>query len=223
MRRLIAIALVSGVLFGAISSASAAPKPLTVFEDAAGDAGNADSGVPGFDYAGFDIASGSIAQNGKNLEFTVTHHQMLPTGTVPEAFRFIWNIFVNKEPYRFTVKRVDIGKPDAAQGQTTERVGRVDVNGHFRLEGECVTDSSLPIGFVNCPPVAYLDGRWEADKKSFTIILPLKLIKAKAGTVISMGSADNICGICWITHYAERSLNSTMIDSAAMSKSFKVK
>ena len=222
MKKITTLLLALGLVFGAGAAHAGKAKPVQVWEDAAGDAGNQDSGVPGVDQAGFDLATGSINKVGSNLEFTVTHHAMPPTGTAPEAFRFLWNIMVDGEAYRFTVKSADIGKPDVAGGSGQERVGRVDAQGHFRLEGECVTDSTLPVGFINCPPVAYLDGSWDPANKSFTIVLPLKTVKAKTGSVISFGGSANICGICWVTHYAERSLNTTIIDSAGQLVSYKV-
>jgi hypothetical protein len=220
MRKLTVVLMVSGLLWAAAAAAEAS-KPKTVWKDPSGDADlgqGVGQSIPG----GFDLASATIARNKNNLEFTVVHHDMPPAGSAPETFRFLWNISVGKEPYRFTVKSVDIGKPDVAGGQTTERLGRVDVQGHFRLEGACETVNTLPIGFVNCPPVAYLDGSWNPGEKSFTIILPLKTIKAKPGTMITQG-ADQICTICWVSHYAERSLSpTTVIDSTNQTVNYKV-
>jgi hypothetical protein len=78
---------------------------------------------------------------------------------------------------------------------------------------------------VNCPPVEYLEGTWDPASMSFTVLVPLKTIKAKKGSVIAAGGGSNavICSICWVTHYAERSLNSTLIDTAAMTTTYKVK
>jgi hypothetical protein len=224
MRKTISFIALAGLLLAFTGGANAAA-PKQVWEDVAGDADNG-QGLGASIPAGFDLASGSIARNGKNLDFTVAHHDMPPTGTFPEAFRFLWAFSVNgKSNYRLTVKSVDIGKPDVAAGQTDERVGRADVTGHFRLEGECVQDQSLPVGFVNCPPVAYLEGTWDAATMSFTVSVPMKTIKAKKGSFIAAGGGANagICSICWVTHYAERSLNATLIDTAAMATTYKIK
>lgn len=218
MKKLISLALAGGLLFGVIASAQAAP--IAVFTDVAGDAtmGQAPSSIP----AGWDLAEGAIERKGANIEFTVTHHDMPPTGSMPEFTRFLWNFNVGKTPFRLTVKSVDIGKPDVATQTGTERIGRVDAQGHFRLEGECATDSTLPVGFVNCPVVGYYEGSFDPSTKSFTAIIPMKDLKAKPGSVIS-GGGDNICIICWVSHYAERSLSpTTIIDAAAQAKSYKV-
>lgn len=217
--------IISSVLALAAFTASALPagaaKPMTVFEDTAGDA-NLGQGLPQSLPGGWDLAGGTIVKKGANLEFTVTHHDMPPAGSVPEATRFLWNFSVDgKNPYRLTVKSADIGKPDVVGGQTTERVGRVDVNGHFRLEGECVTDATLPVQTVNCPVLGYLEGTWDPASMSFTVIVPLKTIKAKTGSLILQGP-ENICTICWVSHYAERSLNNTIIDGAVQTIAYKV-
>ena len=220
MKKLIS-SLLALAAFTAFALPASAAKPVTVFEDPAGDADvgqGLGQSLPG----GWDLASGSLVKKGANLEFTVTHHDMPPAGSMPEATRFLWNFSVDgKSPYRLTVKSVDIGKPDVLGGQTSERVGRADVSGHFRLEGECAEDSTLPLVMVNCPVVGYLEGAWDAAAKSFTVIGPLKTIKAKTGSVLTQGP-DHICTICWVTHYAERSLNNTLIDSAVQTTSYKV-
>ena len=218
MKKLISLALVGGLLFGAIASAQA--KPTTVFTDVEGDAtleGNSPLSIPG----GWDITAGAVERKGKNILFTVTHGDMPPFGSMPEATRFLWNFTVGKTPFRLTVKSADIGKPDVIGGQTSERVGRVDLQGHFRLEGECVTDATLPLQRVNCPPLGYFNGSFDPATKSFTAIIPMKALKAKPGSVVGPGT-EQICTICWVSHYVERSLNTTVIDEAAQSGSYKV-
>ena len=222
MRKIVNLLLAGALVLGVVGAAQAGA-PTKVWEDPAGDADNAQgtgASIPG----GFDLAEGSITKNGANLEFTATHADMLPAGSAPEAFRFLWAFSVNGKNYRLTVKSVDIGKPDALAGQTSERVGRVDATGHFRLEDECVRDSTLPVGFINCPPLEYLEGKWDPASKSFTVIVPMKSVGAKTGSVIAGGTGEtaSLCQVCWITHYAERSLNTTVIDSAAMAGAYKV-
>lgn len=222
MRRTVHLMLAAAMLLTVAGAAQAGP-PQTVWEDAVGDADNAQglgASIPG----GFDLVEGSIAKNKKNLEFTVTHADMPPTGTVPEGVRFLWAFSVDGKNYRLTVKSLDIGKPDVLQGQTNDRLGNVDAAGHFRLEDECVTDSTLPVGMINCPPLEYLEGSWDPASMSFTVIVPLKSIKAKTGSVIAGGGGEtaSLCQICWVSHYAERSLSTTVIDSAAMATGYKV-
>ena len=49
MRKLIALALLGGLVAGVSGPADAGKaKPVTVFTDATGDAGNQDTGAPGF-------------------------------------------------------------------------------------------------------------------------------------------------------------------------------
>ncbi len=225
MRKLIASLVAAGLITGLVGAASAAPKQ--VMTDTAGDAGNQDSGIPGADQAGFDLVAASIDKVKTNLEFTVEHAAMPPNGALPEGFRFLWHIMVNaKDEFRFTVKSADIGKPDVIAQNGQDRVGQVWLNGVFRLE--TCAEEPLPavLTLVNCKTVEYLDGKFDPAAKTFTIIVPLKLIKAKTGSTIAggtFGSASSGCQICWIPHYAERSLTpATIIDSATQSVTYKV-
>ena len=225
MRKLIAAALAGGLLIGLLSPAYA--KPMTVMTDAAGDAGNQDSGVPGADQAGFDLLKAEMEQKGKNAEFKVTHAAMPPSGTLPEGFRFMWHFMVDgKHQFRYTVKSADIGKPDAVAGTGTERIGTVDVDGVFRLE-TCEEAPGPALTLVNCVTVEESGGVFDPATASFTIEVPLKSIKAKKGSTIAgstHAAGSTSCVICWVPHYAERSLTPvTIIDSAAMTGVFKVK
>ena len=220
MKKLTSVLLAGGLVFGMVAAANAAP--TTVFTDASGDAtleAQAPANLPG----GWDITEGSIERKGANLEFTVTHGDMPPVGSMPEATRFLWNFNVGKNPFRLTVKSADLGKPDPFTQTGTERVGRADVTGHFRLEGECVTDPGAGVGvqFVNCPVIGYYTGTFDPASMSFTAVIPMKDLKAKPGSKI-IGGASNICIICWVSHYAERSLDATIIDSAVQTGAYKV-
>ena len=218
MKKLVATIITGGLIFGAVATASAAPKKM--WADASGDAtlnGQTPASVP----AGWDLTEGAIERKGKDILFTVTHGDMPPMGSMPEATRFLWNFTVNGEPFRITVKSADLGKPDVVGSQTTERVGRVDVQGHFRLEGECVTDASLPLNRVNCPPLGYFSGSFDPASMSFTAVIPMSALKAKPGSAIGPG-VSNICTICWVTHVAERSVDATIIDSAVQTAAYKI-
>ena len=222
MRKLIAVVMAAGMI-GGFAGQGGAAAPKKVFTDPAGDAGNQDAGAPGFSEAGLDLVGGTITKKGANLEFTVLHASMPPAGSFPEGARFLWAFMVNsKSEYRIVAKSADIGKPDAVAGNGTERVGKAGLD-HFRLE-TCVHDASLPVGLVNCTTIEYITGKFNPAAKSFTAIVPLKTIKAKTGSVItgSGGDGAQICQICWITHVAERSFNTTRIDGAGQTVAFKV-
>ncbi len=219
-----ALAAVAVAAFAAPAGA-ADPKPVTVWEDDEGDADMSQGVAEPFVQAGFDITAGKIQRNGDNLEFVVEHSAMPPTGTPPETFRFLWAFNVGNTGYRITAKRGDVGDPDVLNNETTERIGRVDPNGHFRLEGDCKTEPAIVIlQPINCEPLAYVEGSWDPANKSFTVIIPLKAIKAKPGTKITGGAGDNtgICQICWVSHAAERSHSDTIIDTAVQTKAYKV-
>lgn len=223
MRRVASWIAVAGLVLGLVGTAGA--KPSVMWEDAAGDAGNQDSSLPGAAEAGFDITGGTIEKKGADLIFTVTHSAMPASKTLPEGFRFLWHFDVGKKQYRFTVKSFDIGKPDAVAGTGTERVGQVYADGVYRLE-EGYVDATLPLQLSQFEVLEYLEGSWDPAAKTVSWTMPLKALKLKPGSVINPGTGGSTatgCQICWIPHYAERSLTPhTTIDSAFQSMPYKV-
>jgi hypothetical protein len=217
------------VIIGLLGPANAAPKPVTVFEDVAGDADLAQGigqSIPG----GFDLLSGSIKKVGKDqLEFVVTHADMPPSGSVGEGFRLIWGLTVGSTQYEMTIKSLDVGKPDvvaSAMGQSpngAERVGQV-YQGVARVE-ECGT-ISLGINWSQCTAISYYDAVFDPAAKTVTWTIKMADVKAKAGTVIAGGAggrATTGCQICWVAQYAERSLTpNTIVDAAAQTIAYKI-
>ena len=210
MKKLLTLVLSGSLAFGLVGSANAG-KPATVFEDPAGDAGIeggtavGEHAVPGFDQTGFDLVSGHIARKGAGLVFTVVSAAMPATGSLPEGATFMWPFEVNGKRYRFMIKSQDVGKPDVVTQEGTDRVGRVDLEGHFRLE---TCESEGEIGFIGvnrCKLVAFEDGSFDPAAKSFSVEVPLAHIGASAGSlVIPDGTASQRCHPCWIMHTAER-------------------
>jgi hypothetical protein len=224
-----AMLLVAPVLPAGAKKKKAKPKPVVVMTDAAGDAGNQDTGAPGAAEAGFDMVKGIIGQKGKNVTFSVEHSQMPESGSLGEGFRLIWGLVVDGEVYEMTVKSLDVGKPDviaSAMGQSpngAERVGQV-YQGVARLE-QCGT-LSAGISWSQCTAVAYYDATFDAAKKTASWAIDMKTLKAKKGSLITGGGnrADTGCLICWVPQYAERSLTpQSIIDSAAPTKNYKIK
>ena len=228
MKRLFAIILAGGLLAGVIGTAEAAKlKQTKVFEDVAGDSGNAEQAqaIPGFDQLGLDLVGGSIATVGKNLRFTVTTAAMPANGFFPEGVRLLWNLNVGGTEYKFTVKSFDIGKPDVvAGGVGQERIGKVYANGVVRLE-EC-KEESVGITLVQCIASLYTEPKFDPAAKTITWEIPLTAVKAKKGTPIAAGTSGHAgtnCPVCFIAHYAERSLSpNTTIDAATISGIHKV-
>ncbi|HEV2756371.1 MAG TPA: hypothetical protein VG318_11425 [Actinomycetota bacterium] len=227
MRKIGTTLIAGALLFGLIGSAHAA-KPVTVFEDAANDAGNYQQGValPPATLAGLDLLSGTIVKSGADLEFTVTNAAAMPQfGSAPETFRLLWHINVGGEEYRFTIKSLDVGKPDVIAQEGTDRVGQV-YQGLARLE-QC-SEEALPavLTLVNCRATEYFEAAFDATAATITWKVPLAALKAKTGTIIaggSTGAASTNCQICWVPHYAERSLTpSTIVDETVMATPYKV-
>jgi hypothetical protein len=187
-----------------------AGRSTIVFEDPAGDAGIeggtaiGKNSIPGFDLAGLDLVSGQIDRVGDNLEFTVTHSAMPPTGALPEGAAFYWNFEVNGQNFRFTIKSQDVGKLHPLSQQGVERIGRVDVAGHFRLE-TCEPGGNISFfGWSRCDLIAMEEGSFDPPSKSFTVQIPLDDIGATTGSLIERtGGGSGRCKPCWIMHEAE--------------------
>ncbi|HEV2757356.1 MAG TPA: hypothetical protein VG318_16445 [Actinomycetota bacterium] len=224
MRKGIALLVAAGLSLGLAGSAGAGA-PVAVWEDAADDVAVNGNLVAGAGAAGVDLLKGEIARVGKDIEFKVTHASMPAPGSLPEAARFMWHFSVDGEQYRMTVKSVDIGKPDAIAQNGTERVGKVDTAGHFRVE-QCASDTTIPVTLNNCTAIAYYTGAFDVAGGTFAFEVPMADLKAKPGSLIAggtSGAAASGCQICWALHKAERSLTATTIlDAAAQATTYKV-
>jgi hypothetical protein len=226
MRKTGSILVAGMIVLGLVGSAHAG-SAVTVFEDPADDAGVTDQGVavPVATAAGLDLVSGTIAKSGKDLEFTVTHAAMPEGGSIGEAFRLLWHVNSGGNEYRFTVKSLDVGKPDVIAGDGQDRLGQV-YQGVARLE-ECV-DEALPavLTLVNCRVTETYEATFDVAAATVTWKVPLASLKAKTGTLIgggTTGAANTNCQICWVPHYAERSLTPrTIIDAAVQTVTYKV-
>ncbi|MEA2451778.1 MAG: hypothetical protein QOG04_488 [Actinomycetota bacterium] len=230
MKKTIALLASIGLIAMFTGTASAgAPKPVKVFEDAAGDADNNQGlgqSIPG----GLDLLGGTIKKASKTeLEFQVSMADMPPSGGIPEAFRFIWEIASGSEQFEFTVKSLDVGKPDVvatAMGQSpngVDRAGNV-YQGVARLE-QCGA-ISLGITWSQCTDVSIQPAVFDTAAKTITWTVKLADLKAKAGTIITGGTGPRSttgCQICWVAQYAERSLTPyTVIDFATQAVAYKI-
>lgn len=224
MRKIVTLLVGAGLTL-ALAGSAAAGKPVSVWEDAADDVAAGGNPVAGAGAAGIDLLKGEIARTGTDIEFKVTHASMPAPGSLPEAARFMWHFSVDGEQYRFTVKSVDIGKPDAIAGSGTDRIGKVDTAGHFRLE-QCTTDTTIPVNLNNCNPLGYFPGAFDVASGVFSFTVPMADLKAKPGSLIAggtSGASGSGCQICWALHTAERSLtDTTVLDAASQAVTYKV-
>ena len=235
MKKVLAASVAAAMLLVPALEAGAAkkkaPKAVTFFVDPSGDVGTVDTGpLPVGAEGGFDLTKGTVGQKGKNLTFTATHSQMPDGGTLPEGFRLIWGLHVGNEVYQLSVKSADIGKPDVVASaltqspQGTERIGTV-YEGVARLEQCGQVPAPAVLTFSTCQVLEYHTATFDAAKKSVTFEIPLKSVKAKKGTVVTGGGvlSDTGCFVCWVPHYAERSLTpKTILDNATPTKTYKV-
>lgn len=223
MKRAIGILISAACLAASMTSPAGAKLP-PMWEDPTGDTEFNGGATPGLDQGGFDLTGGYLVAQGKDLQFSVTHSAMPPNGSLPEGFRFLWAFSVGKVSYRITAKTADLGKPDAVGGTGSDRVGKVDAMGHFRLEGQCEDVDMTAFRAINCQQLAYLEGSFDPASKTLTVLVPMNVIKAKPGTVIGPGGGSEIaiCMICWVSHAAERSHQYTVMDYAFMTKTYKI-
>lgn len=225
MRKLLAVLAAGGLLIAANIPAKAG-LPQVVFEDAEGDAGIAaeDIALAPATEQGMDLVSSSLARVKKDLIFSVTMAGMPADGPPPEAFRMLYHFTVDGVEWRFTVKSLDVGKPDVVAQTGVDRIGTI-YEGLFRLE-QCVDDTTLPITLVNCNPVSYEEGSFDTASATVTWKVPLATIGAKTGSIIgptASATTDPPCQICWVAHKAERSLiPSTVIDYADLTTPYKL-
>lgn len=207
-------------------------RPVAVFIDPAGDAGNhyQSQSVEAASTAGFDLVKGIVGQKKKSITFTAVHSAMPDSGSLGEGFRLIWGLVVDGEIYQMTIKSLDVGKPDVIgtvltqTPQGDERVGQV-YEGVARLE-QCGTEETPAISFSKCSVLEYHEAVFDPAKKTASWEIPMKAIKAKKGTEIAGGGvlADTDCFVCWVPQYAERSLTPTsIIDAAIPTKIYKVR
>lgn len=216
---LAATAAVAAAVTLAVSTPASAGPVVVMFTDPVGDTGVNNTPAPGPvpGEAGLDLVKGTVQRVKNDLLFAMTMAKMPAQGSLPEAARLLYHFDVDGVGWRMTVKAVDVGKPDVIAQSGTDRVGKVDQAGHFRLE-QCASDTTLPLTLSQCKPVGYLKGKVDAAKATISWTLPMATIKAKTGSKLTAGTtgaAGTGCEICWVLHYAERSLTpSTVIDSA---------
>ncbi|HEX2057420.1 MAG TPA: hypothetical protein VHI71_03545, partial [Actinomycetota bacterium] len=216
MKKLLGATMVA-LLVGALAlpaGAAKAPKPVMVFEDAAGDAGNQGSSAPGAAEAGFDLVKGEISQEKKGeIKFTVTHASMPASGPPGEAFRFIWGFAVDGTQYEWTVKSLDVGDPDvittvaSQEPHGEERIGKV-YQGVARLE-ECGSVQAPVLSLAMCDAKAYYSVVFDPDSATMTWSVDTETLGTKKGSLITGGGGTRVatgCMICWVPHYLERSL-----------------
>lgn len=203
----------------------------TMFTDDSGDThvGVVEAQVPG----GFDLIEGKIKKVKNMLEFTVTHADMPPLGTLPESLRFIWAFSVDEADYRIVAKSADLGRQPYGVGGATDGPGEPSLDGHFRLEGECTFAKPVPgVDYVEptCALISYVEGAFDPASLSFSVNVPLRDIEGARGSVLGHAQGWNAvlpCPICWYDHERYSRLPtmwpySNVIDAAESYKQFKI-
>lgn len=198
MRGRLAISLVlavvlAGALLGPANLAAAAPKPVVVGTDDAGDWGAAqDPNIgPAGAALGQDLIEASIAMADKStVNFIIKVTMLPPNGGVPELSRYIWDFDVNGNFTELDGKWTNYsrGACDPTSGQCPPP--RDPGTQTFIVRGDCATDATTNV--TTCKELGVVKGVFDAAAGTITIAVPLAVIKAKPGSKIGPGT--NIFG-----------------------------
>ena len=167
------------------STPAAAGKLVKLGSDPAGDWGsNVDPGIgPIGNALGQDIIGAAIGSNKKTVTFVIQLNSLPPNGGAPEVSRYQWAFNVNGNAFELDGKYTNYSRgacdPTSGQCPPPRNPGMQP----FMLRGNCVSGT-----VVTCEELGFVQGKFNATKASISIPVPLKLIKAKAGSKIFGGT-----------------------------------
>lgn len=221
-----AAALATSMFAGStqMASAKAAPKPLTVGTDDAGDWGaTVDPTIaPIGDAMGQDLTSASIAFDGKNVNFVIGVNSLPPNGGTPEFTRYTWNFTVGKEHLELDGKWSNYTRGTCDPTAGTCPPPRDPGAQPFVVRGNCATDNTTPVALTLCEELALVHAIFDPAEGTITIPVPAEAISAKKGTKIAPGT--NIFGGTISAAPSAFLTNSSMpMDTLAVTKAFTVK
>jgi hypothetical protein len=174
-------------LGGAGNFASAAPKAMTVGEDASGDWGsNVDPTIaPIGDALGQDLVGASISGDSKTVNFTIHVNSLPPVGGVPEISRYTWDLNVDGKfvelDGKFTNYSRGICDPTSGSCPPPRDPGMQP----FFVRGNCAANEA---NVTICEEIGIVQASFDAAAGTITIPVPGKLIGAKKGSKITPGT-----------------------------------
>jgi hypothetical protein len=183
---LLVLGAVTAALMGGPNSAIAAGGAKGVAKDAAGDwalEGNAAVSPLG-DALGQDLLKGSIGmKNKKTLNFIIKVGNLPPTGGWPEVTRYIWSLSVDKKYVELDGKFTNYsrGACDPTSGQCPPP--RDPGQAPFLVRGDCEQIENTTV----CKEKGIVHATFKPASGTITIPVPMKMIRAKRGSVISAG------------------------------------
>jgi hypothetical protein len=195
MRRTIitlsALAVLAGLLAGpsgSVAQAAAKAKTVTVGTDPADDWGtNVDATfAPIGNALGQELVKAAIAKkDAKTLNFIITVASLPASGGVPEGTRYVWTMTVNGKLLQLDGKFTNYSRGACDPTASTCPPPRDPGSAPFMVRGNCTDNGGTA---VTCTEIGLVNGAFDTAKGTITVPVPLKLLGAKPGSKIAMGS-----------------------------------
>lgn len=209
-----------------IPTTAFAGKAIVVGKDPAGDWGQAAApdaaAEPALaaigDALGQDLVSASIGmKNKKTVNFIIKLTSLPAIGGTPEVSRYSWNFAVNGKAFELDGKFTNFSRgvcdPTAGSCPPPRNPGLQP----FFLRGKCTTVQNV----TTCQELALLHAKFDAAKKTITIPVSLKLLKARPGSQIK-GTAGTFGATITASPAAFLTSGSFPMDHLNTRKTFKV-
>jgi hypothetical protein len=198
-------------------------KPVVVGKDAADDwATNADATLAPLGNAlGQELTQASILKaNAKTLNFIIKVASLPPSGGVPEFTRYVWTMTVNSKLIQLDGKWTNYTRAACDPTAGTCPPPRDPGSAPFMVRGNCTDNGGAA---VTCEEIGLVHATFDAEKATITIPVPMKLLKAKPGTKIAMGSqaGSGFQGV-WAIPSAWASQGNMPLDEMMISKTYVV-
>lgn len=194
MRKTLAIMTVAGLVLGALAAPSAVAGkkkaksgPLVVGTDPAGDwgAGVDPTLAPVGDALGQDLVEATIEMADKEtVNFVMKLNSLPPTGGVPEASRYTWDMNVDGEFVELDGKFTNYSRgacdPTAGSCPPPRDPGPQP----FAVRGNCAANEA---NVTLCEEIGIVQATFDAGEGTITVPVPLEMINAKNGSKIDPG------------------------------------
>jgi hypothetical protein len=221
--------LVAAIAVGSLVPAEAAKKkkkpsgPVVVGTDAADDWGANQSPdlAPAAAPLGQELVEASIGMaDAKTVDFVITVAELPPTGGMPEFTRYVWTVNIDGELLQIDGKFTNYHRGACDPTAGTCPPPRDPGEGPFLIRGNCTDNGGAA---VTCEELGLVHGTFDTAKGTISVPVPLELLGAKPGSVISHGiqPGSNFAGV-WAIPSAWASQGDMPRDELILTKSFTV-
>lgn len=221
--------LVAAIAVGSLMPAEAAKKkkkprgPVVVGTDAADDWGSAQSPdlAPAGAFLGQELVEASIGMaDAKTVDFVITLAELPPTEGIPEFTRYVWTIDIDGELVAIDGKFTNYSRGTCDPTAGTCPPPRDPGEAPFLVRGNCTDNGGTA---VTCEELGLVHGTFDTAKKTISVPVPLELLGAKPGSVIShaVQPGSNFSGV-WAIPSVWASQADMPHDELILTKSFTV-